>query len=92
MAEAREFVKGNENAVELEKFMKKFSPLDSKTAKELRKQIEEFNFLKVKSDSISKIIDVLPDNAEDLNKIFVDVGLDENETQKILDAVKQFIR
>ena len=92
MAEAREFVKGNENAIELEKFMKKFSPLDVKKAKELRKQIEELNFLKVKPDSISKIIDVLPDNSEDLNKIFVDVGLDENETQKILDTVKQFIK
>ena len=69
MAEAREFIKGNENVIELEKFVKKFPALDVKKAKELRKQIEDLNFLKVKPDSISKIIDVLPDNSEDLNKM-----------------------
>ncbi len=92
MAEAAEFIKGDENAAELGKFIKKFSAIDAKKAKELRKQLEDFGLMKLKSDSISKIIDVMPDNAEDLNKIFVDVGLDENETQKVLDAVKQFAK
>jgi len=92
MAEAAEFIKGDENAAELGKFMKKFSILDAKKAKELRKQLEGLNFIKLKSDSISRIIDVMPGDADDLNKIFVDVGLDENETQKVLDTVKQFTK
>ncbi len=92
MAEAAEFIKGDENVAELGKFIKKFSPLDAKKAKDLRKQLEELNLMKIKSDSISKIIDVLPMNSEDLNKIFVDFSLDENEAQKVLDAVKQFAK
>ena len=92
MAEAAEFVKGNENAVELEKFMKKFSKLNAKKAKELRKKLEELDLMKVKRDNISKIIDILPDSPEDLNKIFVDVSLDENETKQILDAVKELAK
>ena len=40
--------------------------------------------------NISKLIDVLPEKAEEVNKIFIDVSLDENETQKILDTIKEF--
>ena len=39
---------------------------------------------------ISKIIDILPDKAEEVNKIFIDISLDENETKKILDTIKEF--
>ena len=46
--------------------------------------------MKLKTENISKIIDIIPENAEDLNKIFTEVGLDEDETKKILEAVKQF--
>lgn len=92
MAEAVEFVKGNENAAELEKFMKKFSKLTLKKAGELRNKLEELDLMKLKRDNITKIIDVMPDSSEDLNKIFVDVGLDENETKQILDTVKEFAK
>ena len=92
MAEAQEFIKGNENAAELGKFIKKFTKLDHKKAKELRKKIEELDLLKVKPEGISKIIDLLPETSDDLNKIFIDVGVDENEAQKILDTVKEYIK
>ena len=48
--------------------------------------------MKIKPDYASKVIDILPETSEDLNKIFVDITLDENETQKILDTVKEFIK
>ena len=92
MAEVKEFIKDNEDAADLGKFIKKFSGLSSKKAKELRRKIEELDLMKVKRDDTSKIIDILPDNAEDLNKIFVDVSLDEDETQKILNTVKEFTK
>lgn len=92
MAEAEEYTKDNENATELNKFLKKFVSPAVKKAKELRNNLLELNLIKVKSDHISKIIDVLPETPEDLNKIFVDTSLDENETQKILDTVKQFVK
>ncbi|MDD5699604.1 MAG: hypothetical protein PHH00_00195 [Candidatus Nanoarchaeia archaeon] len=92
MAEAEEYTKDNENAAELNKFLKKFVTLDLKKARELRNSLLGLNLIKIKSDHISKIIDVLPETSEDLNKVFVDVGLDENEIQKILDTVKQFVK
>ncbi len=92
MTESEEYIKDNENSADLSKFMKKFVKLDVKKAKELRKKIEGLNFMKIKPDYTSKVIDILPETSEDLNKIFVDITLDENETQKILDTVKEFIK
>lgn len=92
MAEAEEYLQGNENSAELSKFIKKFSKLDIKKAKELRAKLDEMNSMKMRSENISKIIDVLPETSEDLNKIFVDVGLDESEAQQILSIVKEFIK
>ncbi len=91
MVEAFEFIKKDkENATELIGFMKKFMKLKLKSAEELKKEIEELELMKVKKEDIAKIIDLVPDNAEDLSKIFVDVSLDEDETRKILDTIKKF--
>ena len=46
--------------------------------------------MRVKQEHIVKIIDLMPENAEELNKIFVDSSLDEDETKKILETVKEF--
>ena len=42
------------------------------------------------TESINKKIVVSAENEEDLNKIFADVGLNEDETKKILETIKQF--
>ena len=46
--------------------------------------------LKLKQEHIVKIVDLLPEDALDLNKIFTDVSLDEDETTKILEIVKKY--
>ena len=70
--------------------MKKFVTLNPKEAGELRKKLEDLDLMKMKAEHIVKIIDLAPENTEELNKIFVDVSLDEDETKKILDTVKEF--
>ena len=89
MAESQEFIDKKENP-ELKKFIEKFSKTKPKDAKELRKKIQELDLLKIKEDNISNIIDLLPETKEELNKIFTDSGLDEEETKKVLDVVKEF--
>ena len=89
--ESLEYIKDKEAGdSDLVGFIKKFVKLKPEEAKEIRKKIESLKNLKVKSEHISKIIDTLPENKEDLNKIFVDIGLDEDESNKILDIVKQY--
>lgn len=83
-------VEDNEKKKQLEAFIKKFSKLQAKKAMEMKKEIEGFNMIKLKPEHIAKIIDILPEDASDLNKIFVDVSLDEDETNKILETVKKY--
>ncbi len=91
MSEAQEFLdKKQENQAEVLAFMKSFVKLKSKEAKEMRQKLEELDLMKMKEEQLAKVIDLLPDTEEDLNKIFTGMGLDEDETKKILDIIKQY--
>ena len=87
MVEILEYV---EKDSEVSKFVKKFTKLSLKESKEFKKRLEELGLMKLKPQHIVKIIDLMPEDKEDLNKIFVGMGLDEDETKKILDIVKEF--
>jgi len=78
------------NDSELIGFVKKFTKRDLKETLKLRKNLEDLDLLKIRADHIVKIIDLMPETQEDLNKIFVDIGLDEEESKKILDEIKEF--
>jgi DNA-directed RNA polymerase subunit F len=93
MAEAMEYIKKSadeDSKADITGFIKKFNKLSFKDAKELKGKLNELNLMKLKKEHISKIIELMPENAQDLNKIFIDVSLDENETKRILETVKEF--
>ena len=91
MAESIDFIKKDEEKeTDIVGFIKKFNKLKSKEAKELRQEIGKLDIIKIKPEHIAKIIDILPDSSEELNKIFVDVGLDEDETRRVLESIKKF--
>lgn len=90
MPELLEYIKKSEGNEKLLKFIKGFTKLNLKEAKELRKKIQDLELMKLKSEQITKIIELMPENQEDLNKIFVDVKLDEDESKKVLETVKEF--
>jgi len=91
MSEIAEYTKKIEDTeTDIIGFIKKFAKLAPKESHKLRKKLEELELMKVKPENIVKIVDLVPENAEELNKIFTDVGLDEDETEKILETVKEF--
>ena len=92
MTESLDYIEDDEkgSGAEIKKFIKKFVKLSSSDAKELRKKLSNLNLLKLKQEYISEIIDILPENQENLNKIFTDVSLDEDESKKVLDVIKEF--
>lgn len=87
MAESLEYV---EKDNEVFKFIKNFTKLNPKESKEFRKKLENLDLMKLKSPQIVKIIDVMPEDKEDLNKIFIGMSLDEDESKKVLDTIKEF--
>lgn len=73
---------------EIEKYLKKFLKTKPEKVKKIKGELEKLDLLKMKREHLVKIVDLIPEDATDLNKIFTDVSLNEEETNKILNAVK----
>ena len=91
MYEVKELLKGKketEKSKEIESMIKKFSKVDSKKAEKFKEALQNLGIIKLKQADIIKIIDIMPENAVELNKIFIEISLDADETNKILEVVK----
>jgi len=88
MAEARTYL--SEGHEELNAFIKGFSTIEPEKAIELRKKLLSLDIIKLNEKLISKIIDILPENKADLNDILTDVNMDENESNNILQTIKEY--
>lgn len=89
MGEVFEQVKDEEGKEILVKYLKKFNKASKEEAKKIREGMVELNNPKVKEYHIAKVIDFLPDTSEEINKIFIDSNLNEEETNKIIEIVKK---
>jgi DNA-directed RNA polymerase subunit F len=90
MAEALEYLKDAEGKEsDVKGFIKKFTKLSPEKAKQIREKIESLDLMKVREEHISEIINLLPENSDELNKIFKESNLDEDESKKILDILKE---
>jgi len=81
-------VKETDRVKDLKAFIKKFSETDEKKGRKLEEELKKLDIIKIKETDIKKIIDLLPENAAELNKIVTEASLDSDETSKILGAVK----
>ncbi len=93
MAEVKKILgslEDTEKKKQLEAFIKKFSKIKQEKAEQLKKELQGLGLLKMKEDCVVKLIDLMPEDAADLNKIFIDVSLDEDETNKILEVIKKY--
>jgi DNA-directed RNA polymerase subunit F len=93
LAEAREILKSSEGekTKATADFIKKFTKLSSAEALKLKKELMELDIVKLKEEDIVKIIDFMPEDAEDLRKIFsgYDISLEQDEITKILQILKK---
>lgn len=75
----------------MEAFIKKFNKISAAKAQELRKELEALNIFGLRQEEIVKIIDLLPEDAEDLRKITSpEISLKQDEIQKILEIVQKY--
>jgi DNA-directed RNA polymerase subunit F len=91
MSEVSEILKDiddSDKKQEIELYLKKFLKAKPDQTKKIKDALEELDSLKIKREHIVKIMDILPGDASDLNKVFTDVSLSEDETNKILEIVK----
>ncbi len=89
MAESLEYVQNEGEELEIDKFIKKFVKINPEKAKSIKENLEKMDLMKMKAEYLIKIIDLLPEDSESLNKIFNDVSLDEDESKKIFQAIRE---
>src|SRR3972149_1787942 len=91
MAESLEYLEEqkeeNDAETDIRKFIKKFAKIKPEEARSIREKLVALGLIKLKGEYIAKIIDLMPEDQESLNKIFTDMSLDEDETKKILDTL-----
>jgi len=95
LAEVKEKLEKQEETERIKQisdYLKKFSKIDYKEAIKLQEELRKLDIVKLRERHIVKIIDLVPEDAEDLHKIFVgeDVSLDQNEIEKILNVIKKY--
>ena len=71
--------------------IKKFVKTKPEKAKAIIAAIETLDMAKIKREHMVKIVDLMPEDAEDLRKIFAggDVTLSQDETNSILEKLKE---
>jgi len=90
LSEVKEFAGDLEEKRNLEAYLKKFGKLKKEKAKALAEEIRALDNMKIKEEDITKVIDFLPEDSEELNKIFRDVSLDEKEENELLEIIKKY--
>jgi len=89
MSESLEYL-NKEKYGETISFIKQFTKMDFEKAKKLRGELEKLDLIKLNRDSITKIIEMLPKEKEELMKSLSGSNLDEEEVNKILEVIKNF--
>jgi DNA-directed RNA polymerase subunit F len=90
LAEVYDLIEVSDSSVEIRQFLKNLLKLNSENAKKLKDELSSLDLIKLRDVHIVKIIDFLPKDAIELNKILTDVSLEEGEICKILDVVNKY--
>jgi len=91
LAEVASIIKhDDEKNAALLAYLKNFNKLTKEKAFKLMKDIEGLNNPKIKKEILVKIIDFLPEEAVDLQKIFNDSSLTEEEINSLLSVISNY--
>lgn len=88
LAEVKEYAKegkGNENLL---LYLKKFGKISKEKAVSIKEAIEKLNNPKIREEQIIKVADFMPQDEEDMNKIFSDSNLNEGEARALVEIVR----
>ncbi len=75
-------------------YLNKLVRLDKKTSSELKQKLISLDIPRLKERQIIKIIDILPEDLEDLRAVFIGevTTITQENMEKIIEAVKPFIQ
>lgn len=90
LAEIKQYIKDSEDKKATQDYLKNFVKVSKADAEKMAKELKELNNPKIKDEYIVKVVDFLPKDSEDVNKIFIDTSLSEEEANAISEIVKKY--
>ena len=90
MAEVVSLVGDSEKSEEIKKFVKSFNKMNVKKAEEFVAELKGLGLIKLKDEHIVKIVDFIPKDVSELNKVIIEVSLDSDEVAKILEVTGKY--
>jgi len=90
MAEVSSLVGDSDKSVLIKDFIKTFDILSVEKSMELVEELKKLDLIKLKDLYIVKIVDFMPGDAAELNKVVSGVSFDQEEITKILDVVGKY--
>lgn len=90
MAEVISLAGESEKGEEIKKFIKTFNKMDVAKALEMKEELKALDLIKLKDEHIVKIVDFIPKDASELNKVIIEVSLDSDEVAKILEVTGKY--
>ncbi|MEI6731821.1 MAG: hypothetical protein WCK90_04025 [archaeon] len=88
LIEVKSYLKDVDEKKPVVEYVKKFATGTVEKAKAIAEALVALNNPKMKADHIVKIIDFMPEDSEELAKIFFDSSLTEEESTTILNVLK----
>jgi DNA-directed RNA polymerase subunit F len=79
-------------AVKTEEYLQKFAKLEQKQVDELKKKLEGLGIARLKPEHVSKLIDLLPVDSEDIKLVLsaYSVTITNENIMKIADVIKEY--
>jgi DNA-directed RNA polymerase subunit F len=90
MVEVAALAGDSEKGEAIKKFIKQFTKMPVEKAREMKEELKALDLIRLKDVHIVKIIDFMPMDASELNKVIVEVSLDQEEITKVLDVVLKY--
>lgn len=90
LADVKDYAKEVDESKPTHAFLKAFAKLDSKDANKLLADLQSLNNPKLRESQLVKIVDFLPKDTEEVNKIVAEASLTEEEANAIVEKIKQY--
>lgn len=90
LGEVQDYAKHLDESKPMHAYLKAFAKLSKSDAHKLFSELQSINNPKLRDSHLVKIVDFLPKDSEELNKIVPEAGLSEEEAQAIVEKTKQY--
>lgn len=90
LAEVTNLIGDSEKAVAMKDFIKKFSKMKLADAEKMKEEIVALDLIQLKEENIVSLVNFVPKDSVELNKVLAGVSLNQEEVDKLLNVTSKY--